>query len=82
MIKKSSSYIACLECRRVFKTKELEEQKKKSDEDELRCPFCDSARFTNKFTNVILCLDPEKSKIAQEVEPEITKPGVYAYFLE
>lgn len=82
VIKKSGSYTACLECRRVFKQTELKEQKKKSDEENIKCPFCGSTRFTSRFTNVVLCLDPEKSAISDKIEPKITSPGIYAFFLE
>ncbi|NIQ07891.1 MAG: hypothetical protein GWO20_19875 [Candidatus Korarchaeota archaeon] len=82
MIQKSGSYLACLECRRVFQKSQLKRQKKEANEQKLKCPYCGSTRFTNKFTNLILCLDPEKAQITEEIEPKIKKPGIYAFFLE
>lgn len=81
MIRKSGSYISCMECRRVFQEEKLKKEKKEADYNELTCPYCGSTRFTKKFSNVFLSLDPDKSEIAKKVDPELDS-GMYAFLLE
>lgn len=73
----TGKYVACVNCRRVYILKNLEKERKEKGRENIVCPFCGSVNFTRNFKNVVLVIDPEKSKVAQELK--IVHPGVYAY---
>lgn len=41
-----------------------------------KCPLCQSADLTEKYSGQLIVLDPEKSEIGKKLE--IKAPGVYA----
>ncbi len=45
-------------------------------EDEPECPNCGSKEFSREWIGVIIVIDPEKSRIAKELD--LKKPGMYA----
>lgn len=55
---------ACKKCKRVVETKVD------------TCPTCGSEEFSRNWKGIVHILNPEKSKIAQEME--IKTPGKYA----
>jgi len=76
----SSRYLACLQCRRVFALTELERERKEKRRDVIVCPYCGSTSFTKIFSDIVLIVNPEKSKVAKYLK--IIHPGVFAYTLE
>ncbi len=64
-----STYVACRDCRFIFKP----EAKKGA---QIKCPNCGSTNISDDWSGLVIVLDPEKSEIAKLLN--ITKPGKYA----
>ena len=75
-----SSFLACRRCRRVYTLAELEREMKKRGKTVLTCPFCGSVDFTKNFYDLVLIIDPEKSKVAKYLK--IIHPIMVTYTLE
>ncbi len=76
----TGKYLACLQCRRVFPSSELEKERREKKRDVFVCPYCGSTSFTRVFSNIVLIIDPKNSKVAEFLK--IIHPGVFAYSLE
>jgi len=76
----TGKYLACLQCRRVFPNSELERERREKRRDIYVCPYCGSTEFTKNFSDIVLVIDAEKSRVAQYLK--IIHPGVFAYTLE
>ncbi|MGQ4891359.1 MAG: hypothetical protein ACP6IP_02620 [Candidatus Njordarchaeia archaeon] len=70
-------YLVCVNCRRLYSVKELEEERKARGRDQLVCPFCGSVNFSKEFANVVYIANAEKSMVAEFLK--IPHPGIYAY---
>ena len=71
-----SKFLACIKCRRVFPRHDAYAK----DSNRPQCPFCGSTEITDVFSNVVVILDPEKSRVAKELEKK--ERGVFALTVE
>ncbi len=77
MVRRRGKFLICVNCRRVYAKNELEEERKERGRDRIVCPFCGSVNFSNEFENIVLIIEPTKSKVAEFLK--IVHPGVYGF---
>ncbi|MHA1615839.1 MAG: hypothetical protein ACTSX9_00770 [Candidatus Njordarchaeales archaeon] len=80
MVKRTTSYLVCMSCRRVYPKSELERERKEKRRETYVCPYCGSMKFSQNFDNIVLIMNPEKSLVAKKLK--LIHSGVFAFSIE